>query len=306
MTDAPVVEAPSSRRGRRAAASVESEPVLSRRERRAAEAAAAAHEPAIAAPGPVRLPPLPEEPASRRPRQPVPVAEAPLAPLPVPVMAAPVPVAIPVPTPAAPSTDVVVHVPVPEASDESLWPVRSKASWGRPLEESELSTIDVEAVLESPVTSFRRKNAKGPKPVRVTRATASGRQYRSVPVLVHALLITFIAGALVLFAMSLDWTSSRTDSEVPQGQAAGQTVTIQRALTSAATPAPAPTTAAATPAPTESAPPVAPAAPDPSRTAGSPIEVSPMLIGAGIGGLSLSLIAMVGLLIHRLLGRRSA
>lgn len=288
MTDAPVVEAPSSRRGRRAAASVESEPALSRKERRTAEAAAAAAlEPSVAAP--VVLPPLPEEPAAP-------------APLPLPVLAAPAPAA-PAPALPAPSTDVVLHVPLPETSDESLWPVRSKASWGRPLEESELSNIDVEAVLESPVASTKRQKVKAPKPVRVTRAAASGRQYRSVPAVVHALLIAFILGACVLFAMSLDWTSSRTEPGAAGVQVTGQAVTIQRALTAAATAAPIPTTTAA--APTESPATAATSAAEPAQTAGSPIEVSPMLIGAGIGGLSLSLFAMIGLLIHRLLGRRS-
>lgn len=181
-------------------------------------------------------------------------------------------------------------VPAEFQPDETLWPIRDKASWGRPLEEQELSHIDVEAVLSAPAESKRRgrapKQPKAPRPERVTRAAASGNLYRHIPVVLHILLVVFILGACVLFAMSLNSGGS-------PAPAAGQvTAVLQLDRMSEVTPAPSPETV--TPAPAVQ-----------GQTAGSPVEIDPMLIGAGIGGLSLSIIAVISLLVIRLVrGRR--
>lgn len=172
----------------------------------------------------------------------------------------------------------------------TLWPVRDKASWGRPLEEQELSQIDVEAVLSSPGPSPRRARAvKQPKtavPLRVTWGIASGNLYRHVPVVLHVLLVLFVLAACVLFAMSL---SSGGTSAPAGGQAAA---VLQLDRMSEVTPVPSPET-------------ISPAPAVKGTTAGSPVQIDPMMIGAGIGGLSLSVIAVISLLVIRVVrGRR--
>lgn len=175
-----------------------------------------------------------------------------------------------------------------EAPAETLWPVRDKASWGRPLEEQELSQIDVEAVLSAPAKSRRRgpsrKQPKAANTLRVTWGIASGNLYRHVPVLLHVLLVVFVLGACVLFAMSLQ---SGGTSAPASGQVSA---VLQLDRTSEVTPAP------------------QPVSPNPAvqgKTAGSPVEIDPLMIGAGIGGLSLSVLAVISLLIIRLVRNRS-
>jgi hypothetical protein len=254
MAETSVAEASPPRRGRRAGASAE---VLTRRERRAAEEAAAAlAEEAVAA------------------------------------LAAGAPAPGPVELPALPAEEVI--------PDETLWPIRDKASWGRPLEDQELSQIDVEAVLTSPPVGARRNSraAKAPKPPkaskaqRVTRGLASGNLYRHVPVVLHVLLVLFVLGACVLFAMSL--------AAGPTPGAASQvTAELQLDRMSNVTPAP----PAETAAPAPEVPASTPAAK--AQTAGSPMEIDPLLIGAALGGLGLSASAVLALLVIRLTrGRR--
>ncbi|HEX9229882.1 MAG TPA: hypothetical protein VF885_25065 [Arthrobacter sp.] len=237
MADAPVAEAPASRRGRRSSASVEA-PL-----RAAEEEAAAAGNPPVAG------------------------TDA---------------AAGPVPAAAAGQPD--------EAPAEELWPVRDKASWGRPLEEQELSQIDVEAVLTAPAKSKRRgRPARQPKAaatLRVTWGIASGNLYRHFPVVLHVLLVVFVLGACVLFAMSLNTggTSAPASGQV--------SAVLQLDRMSEVTPAPSPQT-------------VSPAPSGQGKTAGSPVEIDPMMIGAGIGGLSLSVVAVISLLVIRLVRNRS-
>ena len=196
----------------------------------------------------------------------------------------------PEPVPDGNSAAAMTPAEAGQPADETLWPVRDKASWGRPLEEQELSQIDVEAVLSSPTHSKRRaRTARPPKaaePLRVTWGIATGNLYRHVPVVLHVLLVIFVLGACVLFAMSL----SSGGTAAPAGAPVSAVLELDRM--SEVTPAPSPETVS--PAPTVQ-----------GKTAGSPVEIDPLMIGAGLGGLSLSVLAVVSLFVIRLVrGRR--